>query len=103
MISNLQETLTTNENQHGIYSFPALLPLEKRREFNFGRGFGRLSGRGRKCKKSLVKMTAAIWRLFFNINTQFGFARSTLPNRTDDKGKARRVFMKKSCHIIEKF
>ncbi len=42
MISNLQETVTTTKHQHGIYSFLALLPLEKRRGFCFGR---RLAGR----------------------------------------------------------
>ncbi len=56
MISHSQETLTRTKKQHHIYSFLTLLLLEKQREFNFGRGFSRLSGRGRKCKNSLEIM-----------------------------------------------
>ncbi len=53
MIFTSQEQLITTERQQVIHSFVAPLLLEKRGEFNFGRGFGRLSGGVRKCKKSL--------------------------------------------------
>ncbi len=58
MISTWEERLTTTKQVPTIYSFLAFLLLQKGREFNFGRGFGRLSGRGRKCKNSQECMDA---------------------------------------------
>ncbi len=62
MIFTSKATVTTTKREPSIHSFVAPLLLQKPGEFNFGRGFGRLSGGGRKCKKSLAdRLACLLW------------------------------------------